>query len=235
MKIGIKYCGGCNCHYDRTKEVEKLKKQFPQHSFTYQTDQEICDVCLLVCGCMTACASSDGIAAKKFELLCTPSQFAKFAAALKKEEPSIQQAVKTCIEPGAAASWQKTITAADIQTFASLTGNHGKIYTDAAFAAQCGFKRPLIPPSLLESTLSALLEERLTGNGAVLTSCSLQFPLPAYAGDTLTASATVTEIRSHAQGYEAKLHGICTNQHQHVVAEGTFYQLLSKKLFTCQE
>ena len=38
MKIGIKYCGGCNSRYDRTKEVEKLKKQFPQHEFTYQVD-----------------------------------------------------------------------------------------------------------------------------------------------------------------------------------------------------
>lgn len=29
MKIGIKYCGGCNPRYDRNQEVEKLKKNFP--------------------------------------------------------------------------------------------------------------------------------------------------------------------------------------------------------------
>ena len=34
MKIGIKYCGGCNPRYDRSQEVEKLKKKFPQHTFT---------------------------------------------------------------------------------------------------------------------------------------------------------------------------------------------------------
>lgn len=27
MKIGIKYCGGCNPRYDRSQEVEKLKKK----------------------------------------------------------------------------------------------------------------------------------------------------------------------------------------------------------------
>ena len=85
MKIGIKYCGGCNSRYDRTKEVEKLKKQFPQHEFTYQVDTAICDIFLLVCGCMTACASPEGLAAKRFEQLCTPAQFAQLAAALKAE------------------------------------------------------------------------------------------------------------------------------------------------------
>ena len=34
MKIGIKYCGGCNPRYDRSQEVEKLKKKFSQHTFT---------------------------------------------------------------------------------------------------------------------------------------------------------------------------------------------------------
>lgn len=29
MKIGIKYCGGCNPRYDRSHEVDKLKKRFP--------------------------------------------------------------------------------------------------------------------------------------------------------------------------------------------------------------
>lgn len=95
MKIGIKYCGGCNSRYDRTKEVEKLKKQFPQHEFTYQVDTAICDICLLVCGCMTACASPEGLAAKRFEQLCTPAQFAQLAAALKAESDDQRPEKKT--------------------------------------------------------------------------------------------------------------------------------------------
>ena len=59
MKIGVKYCGGCNSRYDRTKQVAKLIQQFPTHTFTYQPDQEVCDICLLVCGCMTAYTLDD--------------------------------------------------------------------------------------------------------------------------------------------------------------------------------
>ena len=69
MKIGIKYCGGCNPRYDRSQEVEKLKKKFPQHTFTYEIENTVCDICLLVCGCMTACAEETGIAARKFKKL----------------------------------------------------------------------------------------------------------------------------------------------------------------------
>ena len=61
MKIGIKYCGGCNPRYDRSQKVEKLKKKFPQHTFTYEIENTVCDICLLVCGCMTACAEETGI------------------------------------------------------------------------------------------------------------------------------------------------------------------------------
>ena len=82
MKIGIKYCGGCNSRYDRTKEVEKLKKQFPQHEFTYQVDTAICDICLLVCGCMTACVSQERLAATPLEQLTPPAQCTHLAAAL---------------------------------------------------------------------------------------------------------------------------------------------------------
>lgn len=216
MKIGIKYCGGCNSRYDRTKEVEKLKKQFPQHEFTYQVDTAICDICLLVCGCMTACASPEGLAAKRFEQLCTPAQFAQLAAALKAESDD-QRPEKKHLCAGHTASAQKTITEADIQ----------------GFAAQCGFKRPVVPPSLVESLLSALMETQLPGDGAILMESSVRFPEPAYVGDTVTSTAAVLEIRPHDRGYAATLRGVCTNQNGTILAEGTYRYLLPEALFSC--
>ena len=90
MKIGIKYCGGCNSRYDRTKEVNKFIKRFPNHTYIYNVEEEICDLCLLVCGCMTGCASSEGIAAKRFISLCTHSSLPRLLQILpkKKQHPT---------------------------------------------------------------------------------------------------------------------------------------------------
>ena len=231
MKIGIKYCGGCNSRYDRTKEVEKLKKQFPQHEFTYQVDTAICDICLLVCGCMTACASPEGWR-RNASSSSAHQQFAQLAAALKAESDD-QRPEKKHLCAGHTASAQKTITEADIQGFAALTGNYGKLHADAAFAAQCGFKRPVVPPSLVESLLSALMETQLPGDGAILMESSARFPEPAYVGDTVTSTAAVLEIGPHDRGYAATLRGVCTNQNGTILAEGTYCYLLPEALFSC--
>ena len=55
--IGIKYCGGCNPHIDRTKLVREISKLLPpEFIFTKETSSEPWDLGILVCGCLTACA-----------------------------------------------------------------------------------------------------------------------------------------------------------------------------------
>lgn len=88
MHIGLKYCGGCNCHYARIKEVEKLKKALPQHTFSYVAEHTVYDLVLLICGCMTACVETEGIGAKEFRFLRTPRDFT-----------TVQQELATAITP----------------------------------------------------------------------------------------------------------------------------------------
>lgn len=156
MKIGIKYCGGCNPRYDRSQEVEKLKKKFPQHTFTYEIENTVCDICLLVCGCMTACAEETGIAARKFKKLCTPQQFAAFAKELAEAPPETAD-TKRRICLGDTATMERMFTEEDIQQFAKLTGDYGKLHTDAAFAAKYGFGRPVVHGILTGSLLSSIM------------------------------------------------------------------------------
>ena len=59
MKIGIKYCGGCNPVYDRIGAVDKLKKRLAQHVFLPYSDEESFDAVLIVSGCASRCASVD--------------------------------------------------------------------------------------------------------------------------------------------------------------------------------
>lgn len=63
MKIGIKYCGGCNPRYQREAEVEKLKKKLPDCTFTYDSS-EVCNVWIAVHGCPSACAHKEMLKAK---------------------------------------------------------------------------------------------------------------------------------------------------------------------------
>jgi len=55
--IGIKYCGGCNPHIDRTKLVQEIEKLLlPSFSLAKNQSSKHCDIGILICGCLTACA-----------------------------------------------------------------------------------------------------------------------------------------------------------------------------------
>lgn len=55
MKIGVKYCGGCNPHYERRTELEKLEKKFPEYHFEPAAAEGEYDKILLICGCTCRC------------------------------------------------------------------------------------------------------------------------------------------------------------------------------------
>ena len=48
MTIGIKYCGGCNSVYNRGRQTQLLKEQFPEHEFRTAAAGTVCDVWLIV-------------------------------------------------------------------------------------------------------------------------------------------------------------------------------------------
>lgn len=234
MKIGIKYCGGCNPRYDRSKEVEKLKKAFPEHTFTYDVENTVCDLCLLVCGCMTACAEETGIATRKFKTLCTPQQFAAFIKELKAAPPEDHHA-KRLIRLGDTAKMEKTFTEEDIHQFAKLTGDFGKLHTDAAFAAKYGFGRPVVHGILTGSLLSSIMGTTLPGAGTILMDEKLTFTAPVYAGDTITASIQLTHIEEKKRWYIGEFHGTCKKADGTLAVEGIIHQLMMKTLFTCKK
>ncbi len=234
MKIGIKYCGGCNSRYDRTKEVAKLTARFPEHTFTYCTDKEFVDMCLLVCGCMTACAGREGVHARQFVQLCTPKQFAALANTLASTAAETPPTRPRMLHPGDSASLTKTFTEADIQTFAALTGDCGKLHVDPAFAAQYGFGRPVVHGVLTGSLMSAVMGTKLPGNGTILMDETVRYLAPVYAGDTITATVTLHSAKESKRWFTGELHGVCTNQDGTAVAEGTYHQLMMKTLFTVE-
>ncbi|MGI6008306.1 MAG: hypothetical protein ACOX8E_12545 [Ruminococcus sp.] len=59
MRVGLKYCGGCNPTYDRSGAVAKLKSSLEDLniSFAPYRAEETYDACLLVRGCNRNCVS----------------------------------------------------------------------------------------------------------------------------------------------------------------------------------
>jgi hypothetical protein len=55
VRVGIKYCGGCNPWYDRPAIVRRLQDDFPQAEVVRAGDAEV-DAVAVVCGCPVACA-----------------------------------------------------------------------------------------------------------------------------------------------------------------------------------
>ena len=93
---------------------------------------------------------------------------------------------------GQRATFSKTITEADIQGFADLTGDRNPLHLDAEFARRSRFGRPIAHGLLVAGIISAALGTRLPGAGAIYVSQSLRFLKPVYPGDTVTATVEVT-------------------------------------------
>lgn len=61
MRIGVKYCGGCNPRYDRRSLVASLRRSFPEHDIreglSAQAGDFTPDLALVLNGCSSACAA----------------------------------------------------------------------------------------------------------------------------------------------------------------------------------
>lgn len=62
MRIGVKYCGGCNPVIDRTGLIREIEKLLPSdHRLITEQCSQPRDVGILVCGCPVACADKPEI------------------------------------------------------------------------------------------------------------------------------------------------------------------------------
>ena len=60
LRVGVKYCGGCNPEYDRVALVEQIEKRSGEKiDFTPYGNGKV-DLILAVHGCKTACADMSG-------------------------------------------------------------------------------------------------------------------------------------------------------------------------------
>jgi polyhydroxyalkanoate synthase len=108
----------------------------------------------------------------------------------------LQPAGGTALPPvGKRASLTRTITEADIKTFARVSGDNNPIHLDAGYAAASPFGQRIAHGFLVGSLLSALLGTDLPGPGTVYLGQTLKFLAPVHIGDTITVTAEVINVR----------------------------------------
>lgn len=129
------------------------------------------------------------------------------------------------LNAGDSAEITKTIGEADIVAFAEVTGDHNPVHLDESFAQKTRFGRRIAHGMLTASLISAVLANKLPGQGSVYLGQTLQFVAPVFPGDEVTARVTVTTVRDDKP--IVKLETICVNQRGETVIRGEATVLLS--------
>src|SRR5690348_1482396 len=94
---------------------------------------------------------------------------------------------------GMTAASSHTVSAADIDRFAEVTGDHNPVHLDEKYASTTRFKGRIAHGMLTASFISATLT-KLPGPGTIYLSQNLSFRAPVHIGDTVEARVTVTDI-----------------------------------------
>lgn len=64
MKVGVKFCGGCQNRYNRKKALQTIREGLNGAEFEFVHDGGVYDVLLVLAGCHIKCASIEDYAAE---------------------------------------------------------------------------------------------------------------------------------------------------------------------------
>jgi 3-hydroxybutyryl-CoA dehydratase len=112
----------------------------------------------------------------------------------------------------------KEVTDEAVRKFAEVSGDYNPIHLDEEFAAKTMFGRRIAHGMLGASYISAVLGYKMSEQKIVYLSQTLKFIAPVYIGDTVTAKATVKEIREDKP--IVTIEATCENQNGEIVITG---------------
>jgi 3-hydroxybutyryl-CoA dehydratase len=111
------------------------------------------------------------------------------------------------LKVGMSTSYGRTVTETDIANFAGVSGDTNPLHLNAEFAANTRFKQRIAHGMLSAAYISTLIGTRLPGPGCLYISQTLRFTAPVRIGDTVIATATVTDIDTTRR--RVKLSTVC--------------------------
>lgn len=130
------------------------------------------------------------------------------------------------LEVGMTASYARTVTEADIATFAGVSGDDNPVHINAEYAEQTRFGQRIAHGMYSAALISAVLGTRMPGPGAIYVDQYIKLTAPVHIGDTLKATAKVLEIDEKRRF--VKLETVCTVKDK-VVATGTATNMVDRR------
>ena len=122
------------------------------------------------------------------------------------------------IQVGDSESFTKTVTETDIIMYAGISGDFNPAHINAEAAKDSMFGQRIAHGMLSAGFISNVLGMKLPGPGTIYMGQELKFLKPVYIGDTVTATATVTERIEEKN--RLKLETVVTNQKGETVITG---------------
>lgn len=98
------------------------------------------------------------------------------------------------LEVGMSGSYERTVTADDIQKFGEVTGDFNPVHFDEEYASKTLFRGRIAHGLLSAGYISTVLGTKLPGAGAIFMSATIRFKAPVRIGDTVISVCTVREI-----------------------------------------
>lgn len=115
-------------------------------------------------------------------------------------------------------STTKQITDEIVRAFAELSGDFNPIHLDEEFAKTTRFGKRIAHGMISGALISAVLGYQLREMSVVYLSQTMKFTAPVFINDTVTATATVTNIREDKP--IVTIECVCTNQNGETVVKG---------------
>ncbi len=112
----------------------------------------------------------------------------------RKGQPDVGGYFIEDLSVGMTASYAKTVTEADIVLYAGVSGDTNPVHLNEEYASGTMFKTRIAHGMLTASFFSTVLGTKLPGPGCIYMSQTLKFKAPVRAGDTVTATGTITEL-----------------------------------------
>jgi 3-hydroxybutyryl-CoA dehydratase len=98
------------------------------------------------------------------------------------------------LKPGMSATYERTVTVADIEAFAAVSGDHNPVHLDDTYAKTTMFKGRIAHGMLGASFISTAIASKLPGPGSIYLAQSLSFKAPIRPGDKVETVITVADV-----------------------------------------
>jgi len=113
---------------------------------------------------------------------------------------------------GRRVSRRANVTEAEVDAFASLSGDHNPLHCDAAYGRAAGFRDRVAHGVLLGALVSRLIGTELPGRWSLLLGLRLDFVAPTYPGDTLTVQGRVDSVHLEQRTVTIRLSITCAGE-----------------------